>query len=151
MNKRIAIFPGAFDPFTKGHLDLVERGRHIFDHLIIAVGVNSNKKRTVSLNTMIEKIEQLVVNWDNVEVKKYEGLTADFAQKVGAQFILRGIRNSTDLDYEASIANVNYQINSNLESVFLLSKPELSLISSSVVRDLIKYKQDISSYLPYEL
>ena len=100
---------------------------------------------------MIEKIEQLVVNWDHVEVKKYEGLTADFAQKVGAQFILRGIRNSTDLDYEASIANVNYQINSNLESVFLLSKPELSLISSSVVRDLIKYKQDISSYLPYEL
>lgn len=151
MSKRIALFPGTFDPFTKGHLDLVQRGQHLFDKLIIAVGVNTNKNRLVNSELMEEKISSVTSNMPNVEVTTYDGLTADFAKKVGANFILRGVRNSTDLNYETPIAQVNKNLNSELETVFLISNPELSYISSSIVRDLIKYDKDVSDYLPYSL
>ena len=151
MANRTAIFPGTFDPFTTGHLDLVERGRHLFDKLIIAIGVNSNKKRIVSTEVMVEKITELIKDFDNVEVQTYEGLTAEYARTVNAKFILRGLRNSTDLNYESPIAKVNSDLNNELESIFLISKPELSYVSSSIVRDLLRYGKDISGYLPYEL
>ncbi len=151
MSKRIALFPGTFDPFTKGHLDLVQRGQHLFDKLIIAIGVNTNKNRLVNSELMEVKISSVTSNMPNVEVTTYDGLTADFAKKVGANFILRGVRNSTDLNYETPIAQVNKNLNSELETVLLISKPELSYISSSIVRDLIKYDKDISDYLPYSL
>ncbi len=151
MSKRIALFPGTFDPFTKGHLDLVQRGQHLFDKLIIAIGVNTNKNRLVKSELMEEKISSVTSKLPNVEVTTYDGLTADFAKKVGANFILRGVRNSTDLNYETPIAQVNKNLNSELETVLLISNPELSYISSSIVRDLIKYDKDVSDYLPYSL
>ncbi len=151
MSNRIALFPGTFDPFTKGHLDLVQRGQYLFDKIIIAIGTNSKKNRVVNTDLMIEKVSSLVNDIPHIEVTTYDGLTADFAREVGANFILRGVRNSTDLDYESPIAQVNKDLNSTLETVFLISNPKLSYISSSIVRDLIKYNKDVSGYLPYNL
>ena len=150
VNNRIAIFPGSFDPFTKGHLDIVERALPLFDKIIIAIGVNSMKKRSFSTDLMLGKIQGLFDS-KKVEVKTYEGLTALFAKSEKADFILRGLRNGIDLEYESPISKTNKLINNNLESVFLISKPELAFISSSIVRDLYRYKQDVSELLPYKL
>ena len=151
MSNLIAIFPGSFDPFTKGHLDIVNRGLPLFDKIIIAIGTNTNKKRSFSTELMIEKIGSLFLETNKVEVKTYNGLTALFAQKENANFLLRGLRNSIDLDYEAPIAKANNIVNHKLESVFLISKPDLSFISSSIVRDLHSYGQDVNEMIPYSL
>lgn len=151
VNKRIALFPGSFDPFTKGHFDIVNRGAPLFDKIIIAIGVNSNKKRSFSAESMVEKITSLFPKDSNIEVKTYNGLTAKFAKEQNANFLLRGLRNGVDLDYESPISQANSKINPELESVFLITKPELAFISSSIVRDLHKYDQDVSDLIPYEL
>ena len=151
VNKRKAIFPGSFDPFTLGHLDIVNRSLSLFDEVIIAIGVNSNKKRAFSTELMVEKIASLFVNEPKVKVKTYEGLTALFAKEQNAKFILRGLRNGTDLEYESPISQANQMVNPDLESVFLISKAELAFVSSSIVRDLHLYKQDVSHLLPYSL
>lgn len=150
VNNRVAIFPGSFDPFTKGHLDIVERALPLFDKVIIAIGVNSMKKRSFSTELMVNKIQGLF-DTNKVEVKTYDGLTALFAKEEGASFILRGLRNGIDLEYESPISKANQLINHELESVFLISKPELAFLSSSIVRDLYRYDQDVSKLLPYQL
>ena len=152
MINRIAIFPGSFDPYTQGHHDLVLRGQSLFDKIIVAIGVNSSKKRAFSPpEVMKEKIENLYKDFDNIEVEIYSGLTAEYAKSKNAQFILRGIRNAIDLEYESPISQANKIVNDKIESVFLISDPKLSYISSSIVRDLYRYNQDISKLLPYEL
>ena len=151
MNSRIAIFPGSFDPFTKGHLDIVERGLPLFDKIIIAIGTNSSKKRSFPTELMVEKIKTLFGTTDKVEVKTYIGLTALFAKEENATFLLRGLRNGIDLEYESPISQANNLVNKELESVFLLTRPEFSFISSSVVRDLHRYGQDVDNLLPYSL
>jgi pantetheine-phosphate adenylyltransferase len=148
--KNIAFFPGSFDPFTKGHEDIVRRGLQLFDHVIIGMGHNINKKRYFELQLMKEKIEAIFTG-DSVSVITYDILTASKAQELGAKFLLRGLRNTTDFEYENSIAQVNKELASGLETVFLITTPALAPISSTIVRELHKYGSDVSKYLPFTL
>ena len=150
--KRVAIFPGSFDPFTKGHEDIVLRGLELFDEVIIGIGHNTVKNtRYFDLDKMVELINQTFENHDNVKVVVYNELTAELAKKYDAKFLLRGLRNTTDFEYENSIAQVNRYLNSDLESVFLITSPKFAAISSTIIREVHKYNGNISEFLPYEL
>jgi pantetheine-phosphate adenylyltransferase len=149
--KKIALFPGSFDPFTKGHEDIVKRGLSIFDEIIIAIGYNSAKKHYFDVDYMVEKIESAFADDDRVSVLTYNELTADLAKRTGANYLIRGLRNTTDFEYENSISQVNRYINANLETVFLITSPELAHISSTIIREVHKYGGDLSAFLPYEL
>lgn len=149
--KRIALFPGSFDPFTKGHEDIVLRGLEIFDEIIVTIGFNSNKSRYFPVERMKEKIEALFNGNDAVSVKIYNELTAEYAKKFKAKFLLRGLRNTTDFEYENSIAQVNRHLNSDLETVFLITSPEYASVSSSIIREVHKYGGNVSDFIPYEL
>lgn len=150
--KKIAIFPGSFDPFTKGHQDIVLRGLDLFDEIIIGIGYNSSKhNRYFEIDKMVEYINEAFVDYPNVKVLVYNELTAEWAKKHDAQFLLRGLRNTTDFEYENSISQVNRFLNKELESVFLITSPELAAISSTIIREVHKYDGDISDFLPYKL
>jgi len=149
--KRIALFPGSFDPFTKGHEDIVLRGLEIFDEIIVTIGFNSNKSRHFPVEDMKEKIEALFMGNDTVSVKIYNELTAEYAKKFNANFLLRGLRNTTDFEYENSISQVNRHLNKELETVFLITSPEYASVSSSIIREVHKYGGDVSDFIPYEL
>lgn len=150
--KRIALFPGSFDPFTKGHEDIVIRGLNLFDEIIIAIGYNSTKtQRYFPIELMIEKIQQTFKKHPNISVQVYAELTAEFARKNSAKYLLRGLRNTTDFEYENSIAQVNKQLYEELESVFLITSPQFAYISSSIIRDVHKYNGDISLLIPYSI
>jgi pantetheine-phosphate adenylyltransferase len=150
-NKKIALFPGSFDPFTKGHEDIVLRSLSLFDEIIIAIGYNSAKKRYFDSEFMTSKIEEAFANYKNIKVIVYNELTADLAKKTNASFIVRGLRNTTDFEYENSIAEINKNINNDLETVFLITTPKLAHISSTIIREVHKYDGDVSAFLPYEL
>ena len=152
MKKQIALFPGSFDPFTKGHEDIVLRGLQLFDEIIIAIGYNSQKHtRYFQIEMMIDRIEKTFSAYPNIKVMTYSELTAGFAKKHGATFLLRGLRNTTDFEYENSIAQVNRKLYTELESVFLITSPHLTWISSSIIREVHKYGGDVSEFLPYKL
>lgn len=149
--KKTAIFPGSFDPFTKGHEDIVLRGLELFDHIIIAIGHNSKKQRYFDIDLMITCIEKTFANKEQVSVLTYDQLTATLAREKDARFLLRGLRNTTDFEYENSIAQLNKSLNKELESVFLITSPQYAAISSTIIREVHKYKGDVSDFLPYEL
>lgn len=150
--KRIALFPGSFDPFTKGHEDIVLRGLSLFDEIIVAIGYNSTKSnRYFEIELMVEKIGETFSKYDNIQVLTFAELTAEFAKKHDARYLLRGLRNTTDFEYENSISQVNRHLNANLESVFLITSPQLASISSSIIREVHRYKGDVSAFLPYNL
>lgn len=151
MDKRIAFFPGSFDPFTKGHADIVERGLKLFDEVIIGIGTNTSKKRHFSLEIMEGLIKGAFSDDPRIKVVSYDDLTATVAVKHGASFILRGLRNTTDFEYENTISQVNRQLVGHLETVFLITSPHYAPISSTIVRELHRYGADISPYLPYPL
>lgn len=152
MKKRVALFPGSFDPFTKGHEDIVLRGLQVFDEIVIAIGYNSQKsQRYFEINLMIGKIRETFKNYPNIRVEHFSLLTAEFARQNGAAFLLRGLRNTTDFEYENSIAQVNRQLYHELESVFLITSPQFAWISSSIIREVHRYKGDVSEFLPYKL
>jgi len=138
---RRAVFPGTFDPITLGHVDIIKRALPLFDELIIAIGVNADKKTMFSLEERIQFIEDVFKNESQVKVKSYSGLTANFCKEENAQFIVRGLRNSIDFAYEQSIAQANAKVN-GIDSVFLISSPEYSHISSSIVRDIARHGGD---------
>ncbi len=146
--KKIAVFPGSFDPITTGHEDLVKRAVPLFDKIIVAVGVNSQKKYLYPLEQRLEWLEQVFAKEDSVEVAHFEGLTANFCNSVGSNYLLRGLRNASDFDYEKTISQLNYIVGEGLETIFLISKPEFSHISSTIVREIIKGKGDVSSFIP---
>lgn len=150
MNKKIAFFPGSFDPFTKGHEDIVLRALNLFDEIVIGIGHNSNKSRYFNLEKMQKSIEKTFIG-KPVKVICYTDLTANIALQVGAQFILRGLRNTTDFEYENSISQVNRNISGSLETIFLITSPSLAPISSSIVRELYKFGTNIEDYIPYSL
>ena len=149
--KRIAIFPGSFDPFTNGHLDVVQRGAALFDELIIAIGNNSTKQRYMPVEAIKEIIAGLFREDARIKVQSYKGLTANFAQEVGARFLLRGLRNTTDFEYENTIAQANRHVNPGLETVFLITSPHLAAISSSIIREIHSYGGNVDAFIPFRI
>ena len=138
-----AIFPGTFDPFTLGHLDILNRSKLIFDEVIVGVGRNNNKKTMFSVDDRIKFIKSVVTNSDNIKVTSYEGLTIDFCKSAKANFIVRGVRNNGDFEFEKAIARTN-RLLSKIETVFLLTSAKTSFVSSSIVRELIENNGDFS-------
>lgn len=149
--KRIALFPGSFDPFTKGHEDIVLRGLKLFDEIYIGIGRNTSKQRYFPLEVMSGLIENTFVDYPAVKVVTYDDLTANVARGLGARFLLRGLRNTTDFEYENSISQVNRYVYEDVETVFLITSPHLAPISSSIIRELHRYGKNIDEFLPYKL
>ena len=143
----IALFPGTFDPFTIGHDALVRRALNIVDELYIAIGINTEKRTMLSLDERMERITALYKEEPRIHVVSYEGLTTDFAQSIGAKFILRGVRSSTDFEYERNIADINRML-TGIDTLLLISEPQYAAISSSMVRELAHFGKDITPYLP---
>ena len=150
--KKIALFPGSFDPFTRGHEDIVLRGLRLFDEIIIAIGYNREKSaRYFPIEQMVKCIETTFVKYPAITVVTYAELTAEFARRNGANYLLRGIRNTTDFEYENSISQINRKLYNDLESVFLITSPQFAWISSSIIREVHGYGGDVSEFLPYKL
>ena len=145
--KRIALFPGSFDPFTRGHESIVRRALPLFDKFVIAIGVNADKRSFMSMEQRKALIEDVFKDDPRIEVISYSGLTVDVAREVGAKFIVRGVRLIQDFENEKHLAEVNRDI-SGIETILLYTLPEYSHISSSIVRELYRYGQDVSVYLP---
>ncbi len=151
-NKRVALFPGSFDPFTKGHEDIVQRGLKLFDEIIIAIGYNSQKQnRYVPIDRMISLINQSFADEPRVSVITYNELTAGLANRLGAAYLLRGLRNTTDFEFENSVSQMNRYLYKELETVFLITSPAYAGISSSIIREVHKYGANVNEFLPYEL
>ena len=149
MTKR-AVFPGSFDPVTLGHVDIIKRALPLFDEIIIAIGVNAEKKYMFSLGERKQFIEEAFEKFETVKVKTYKGLTADFCKAETAQFIFRGVRNTADFTYEQTIAQANAEV-MGVESVFLVASPAVSHVSSSIVRDIARNGGDYSGLVPFTL
>jgi pantetheine-phosphate adenylyltransferase len=151
MNQKIALFPGSFDPITKGHKSIVERALPMFDKIVVAVGSNTAKNSVFPLEKRIEWIEKTFAQYDNVEVVTFNSLTVDFCREIGAKYILRGLRNSTDFQYERNIARINQELDSEIETIFLMTKPDDAAISSSLVREILSFGRDVSQFIPEEI
>jgi pantetheine-phosphate adenylyltransferase len=150
--KKVAIFPGSFDPFTMGHHDIVLRSLGLFDEVIIGIGYNSTKKnRYFDIDDMVKKIESVYVNQDRVKVVVYNELTSTLAKKYGANYLVRGLRNTTDFEYENTISQMNNYLNSELETVFLITTPKFAQISSTIIREVHRFGADVSEFLPYPI
>lgn len=147
MMKKKAIFPGTFDPFTVGHASLVSRALEIVDEIVIAIGINEKKNSYFSLEHRLDMIDHLYENNDRVSVSSYNSLTVDFAQEIGAELIIRGIRSINDFEYEKTIADMNRVI-AGVETIILFTEPELTHISSTVVRELLSFRHDVSKFIP---
>lgn len=149
---KTAIFPGSFDPFTRGHHDIVLRSLQLFDKVIIAIGFNSKKnRRYFEIDWMVDKIKSSFTDGENIEVIVYDELTAALAKKYDAKYLVRGLRNTTDFEYENSISQINRYLNDELETIFLITSPGLAPISSSIIREVHRYNGDVSAFLPYEI
>lgn len=152
MEHRIALFPGSFDPFTKGHYDIVERGLKLFDEIIIAIGYNSQKQnRYFPIEEMLQSIRDSFEHEPRVSVITYSELTATLAERLGARYLLRGLRNTTDFEYENSVSQVNRYLYPALETVFLITSPSYAAISSTIIREVHKYGGNVQEFLPFPL
>lgn len=148
---KIAVFPGSFDPITVGHVSLVQRALPLFDKIIVAIGINSQKQYLFDLETRLKWLHAVFQHEHKVEIAQFEGLTAHFCNKISAKYLLRGLRNASDFDYEKTISQLNHIVGNDLETVFLISLPEFSHISSTIVRELIKGKGDVKRFVPKEI
>ncbi|MCC6838352.1 MAG: pantetheine-phosphate adenylyltransferase [Bacteroidia bacterium] len=148
MSKRIAIFPGSFDPITKGHENILHRALPLFDEIIVAIGKNSSKQNFFSLEQREIWVKQVFAQEPKVRVETYTGLTIEFCKKMNAQFILRGLRTSADFEFEKAIAQNNKVMAPGIETIFILPVPELSAINSTIVRDIIRNNGDASRFVP---
>lgn len=145
--ERVAIFPGSFDPFTRGHESVLRRGLLIFDRIVIGVGINADKPKNLDISLRIQALQKLFAGDPRIIVEGYTGLTVDFAERHHARFILRGIRCVKDYDYEFAMADLNRKL-SGCETVFLPAEPQWGSVSSSSVRELLRYGRDISPFIP---
>ena len=145
---KTAIFPGSFDPITKGHEDIIKRALPLFDKVIVAIGVNSNKTYMFTLEERMQWIKQTFNFEDKIVVDHYEGLTVNYCRKVGASHIIRGVRNAEDFQFESSIAQMNKELAPEVDSVFFVTSPELSAYSSSIVRDILRNGGDVTKFIP---
>lgn len=148
--KKIAIFPGTFDPFTVGHLSIVNRGLELLDEIIIAIGVNEAKSTYYTIDERLEMIRSLFQGNDRIKIMSYNSLTIDFAASVNARFILRGIRTVNDFEYERTIADVNRAM-TGIETIILFTEPQHTHISSTIVRELLRYGKDPSEFVPQKM
>ena len=146
--KKIAVCPGSFDPITRGHESIILRALPLFDEIIIAIGVNVEKSGFFPLEKRIEWITHVFRNEPKVNVFSYEGLTVDFCRKVNSEFLLRGLRTSSDFEFERSIGHINKQLYPGIETVFLLTQPEYMSLNSSIVREIVRYGGDASQFVP---
>ena len=145
---KIAVFPGSFDPFTLGHQDVIRRAIPLFDKIIIAIGKNASKKYMFSLEQRLEWINEIFKDEDKVETDTFSGLTTNYCKEKGASFILRGLRNPADFEYEKTIALANGKLEPSVETLFLLTSGDLSFISSSIVRDVMRHNGDYQHFVP---
>lgn len=148
---KIAIFPGSFDPFTRGHESVVLRALSLFDRIIVAIGNNSSKIGFFTVKERITLIEMVFEGEAQIEVDSYDGLTVDFCKHVGAQFMLRGVRTAADFEYERAVAQMNKSMLPEVESVILLTTPELTPVNSTIVRDILRYGGDVGQFLPSKM
>lgn len=148
---KIAVFPGSFDPITIGHVDLIQRAMPLFDRIVIAVGINSKKQSLFPLELRLQWLNDVFKDDPQIEVGSFEGLTVRFCESIGARYLLRGLRNTSDFDYEKTIAQLNNIVGNQIETIFLMSRPEYSHISSTIVREIITYGGDASPFLPEEV
>lgn len=148
---KIAVFAGSFDPITLGHEDIVRRAAQLFDKVIVAVGVNSDKHGRFSVEQRMEWVRQTFADLKQVEVVQYEGLTTEFCRSVGATVLVRGVRNGIDLAYEQQIADLNRRIAPEIETVLLMTRPQLSDVSSSAVRELLRYGKSVEAMVPNKI
>jgi len=146
--QRVALFPGTFDPITIGHMDIIQRALPLFDKLIIGIGRNVNKKAMFTEERRLRWIQQIFNNTPEISVVLYEGLTVDCCKRVGANFILRGIRYVNDFEYEKAIADMNRSLDSNIETVFLTCLPQYTSVASTLVRDVLRNGGDVTQFLP---
>jgi pantetheine-phosphate adenylyltransferase len=146
--EKIAIFPGSFDPFTIGHESVVKRAMPMFDKIFIMIGYNANKKSFFPIEKRMKWINQIFADEKKIEVRLHEGLTVDFCKEVGARYILRGLRTSSDFEYERAIAQVNKKMHPEIETVFLLTLPEHTPVNATIIRDIVFHGGDASMFLP---
>lgn len=151
MATKICVFPGSFDPITKGHVDLVRRALPLFDKIYVAIGINSQKKYLFSLEQRLAWCKAVFADDEKVAIGQFQGLTVNYCKEVGANYLLRGLRNASDFDYEKTISQLNTIIGDDLETVFLISQPQYSHISSTIVREIIKGNGDVTAFLPEEI
>lgn len=146
--KRIAVFPGSFDPITRGHENIVRRAARLFDEIVVAIGSNSSKSSMFTLEQRTAWLEEVFLDLPNVRVTSYDGLTIDFASRIGARYLLRGVRNGGDFEYERTIAQMTKAMAPDLETVILFTDPEFAAINSTVVREILKNNGDVSQFIP---
>jgi pantetheine-phosphate adenylyltransferase len=147
---KIALFPGSFDPVTKAHVDIVKRSVSLFDKLYIGIGVNSTKQGLLSIEKREQMLRAVFETDPRIHVIAYEGLTVNFCKSIGAAYMIRGIRTVSDFEYEKAIAQMNHSLEPDIESIFIVSKPGYSSISSSIVREIMRYNGDVSQFIPKE-
>jgi pantetheine-phosphate adenylyltransferase len=145
---RICLFPGTFDPVTLGHVDIINRALPLFDKIVVGIGLNTSKSPMFSPEQRLQWIKEIYIDEDRVEGAAYEGLTINYCQKIGAHFILRGIRYVSDFEYEKTIADANRTLDRNIETVFLTGEPKYTSVASTIVRDIIRNHGDSSHFLP---
>lgn len=149
---KIAVYPGSFDPVTKGHLDIILRAASLFDKLVVGVLCNVNKKGMFSIEERVKMIRKLVEKYDNIEVVSFEGLLVDFMEEVGSKIIVKGLRIGIDFDYELQMAHLNRELSSgDVETVLMMANPKYSYISSSSVREILHFKGNINGFVPEEI
>ena len=145
-----AVFPGSFDPVTKGHMDLIYRASKMFDALVLGVLINSSKQPLLTLEERVKLLGEVTNKMQNVRVEAFEGLLVDFVNKCDADAIVRGLRSAGDFEYELPLAQANYKLNGRADTIFLATSPQYSYVSSSAVKELMRYNADISGYVPME-
>lgn len=148
MTEKIAVFPGSFDPLTLGHHSVVTRALPLFDKIVIAIGKNTQKNSFFTIDERIELIKGVYSDQPKIDVQAYDGLTIDFCNSINAKFMLRGIRTVSDFEYECAISQMNQLMHPGVETVFLLTTPELTPVNSTIVRDILHYGGDVSQFVP---
>jgi pantetheine-phosphate adenylyltransferase len=151
MPQKIAVFPGSFDPITRGHESVIKRAIPLFDQLFIAIGLNAEKKGFFTVEQRLSWIEQVFADEPKIVVTQYEGLTVDFCRKKNIGYILRGLRTSADFEFERSIGQINKKLYPDIETVFLLTAPEYTSLNSSIVRDILRHGGDASQFVPEKI
>lgn len=147
---KIALFPGSFDPVTKAHVDILKRAVSLFDKVYVGIGLNSNKEAYLNAETRLKILKAVFADEPKIEVVTYKGLTVDFCTQINAGYMIRGIRTVSDFEYEKAIAQMNHALRPEIESIFIVSKPGYSSISSTIVRDILRNGGNVSQFIPKE-